>query len=241
MPSNLAPALCTGRISHKRFHPVVHEFHYSVWMLWSDIDKLNEIPGQGLPMSLTVSDLDEHSNPRARVERAVIRSGLRMPRGPIYVLAQPRSFGFFFNPVVFFCCFEVDVPAVVVAEIHNTPWNERHSYVFGPEEKEGDQFIVHFPKSFHVSPFASMKVDYEWYFDFNSDRVQIDMRLKEEGLETLRASLLLDKQAPDIKVLRRMAWHHPFQNQKTLIRIYLNALRLWRKGSTFHPHPKTRS
>ena len=241
MASNLAPALCTGRISHKRVHPVSHEFHYDVWMLWSDIDKLNEIPGQGLPMSLTVSDLDEYSNPRARVEKAITGSGLRMPLGPIYVLAQPRSFGFFFNPVVFFCCFEADEPAAVVAEIHNTPWNERHSYVFGPDDKDDKRFVIRFPKKFHVSPFASMNVDYEWYFDFSPDRVQIDMQLKEEGLESLRASLSLDKQVPNKKVLRRMAWCQPFQNQKTLVRIYMNAFRLWRKGSTFYPHPKTRA
>lgn len=241
MPKNLSPALCTGRISHKRVRPVVHEFHYPVWMLWNDIERLEEIPNRGIPISLTVSDLAKNANPKGQVEKAIVSAGLRVPDGPIYILAQPRSFGFFFNPVVFFCCFEADKPAVVVAEIHNTPWNERHIYVFGPEDKQGDQFVIHFPKEFHVSPFASMSVDYEWFFDFGLDRVQMDMQLKQGGVESLRVSLVLDKQAVTRKGLWHIAWRFPLQNLQTLFRIYVNAFRLWWKGSTFYPHPKTRT
>jgi DUF1365 family protein len=51
--------------------------------------------------------------------------------GPIRLLTHLRYFGCSLNPVSFYYCFDAaDVRVeTIVAEITNTPWNERHAYV----------------------------------------------------------------------------------------------------------------
>ena len=56
--------------------------------------------------------------------------------GPIYLLANLRYFGISMNPIACYYCFD-DAQRLqfLVAEVNNTPWNERHSYVMqGPED-----------------------------------------------------------------------------------------------------------
>jgi uncharacterized protein len=52
-------------------------------------------------------------------------------RGPIRLLTHLRYFGYVFNPVSFYYCFDADDRQVetIVAEVNNTPWGERHCYV----------------------------------------------------------------------------------------------------------------
>jgi len=56
------------------------------------------------------------------------------PTGPIRILTHLRYFGYVFNPVSFYFCYDGAVGHVetIVAEITNTPWGERHCYVLGP-------------------------------------------------------------------------------------------------------------
>lgn len=70
------------------------------------------------PLDTTVRDLVE-------------ATGTPRPQGPIRLLTQPRYFGFAMNPVSFYYCFDAADQQVqtIVAEVNNTPWNERHCYV----------------------------------------------------------------------------------------------------------------
>ena len=53
------------------------------------------------------------------------------PSGKIRMLAHLRYFGYCFNPVTFYYCFnrEDDQVEFILAEVTNTPWKERFSYV----------------------------------------------------------------------------------------------------------------
>ena len=52
------------------------------------------------------------------------------PKGPIRILTHLRYFGYCFNPVSFFYCYNKEDTEVemIMAEVTNTPWNERHCY-----------------------------------------------------------------------------------------------------------------
>ena len=71
----------------------------------------------------------------------------RRPTGPVFLLAHLRTFGWSFNPVAVYYCWQPDGRALdaVVLEVTNTPWGERHWYVFDararrhdPDRPEGD-------------------------------------------------------------------------------------------------------
>ena len=60
------------------------------------------------------------------------KSGVR-PAGPVYLLTHLRYFGYCFNPVSFYYCFDGEGDgdgnlSAIVMEVNNT-WNEQHAYV----------------------------------------------------------------------------------------------------------------
>lgn len=252
MPRNLA---CEGCVVHRRGEPVEHQFRYPVWMLCMDVDALDDVPSPLLssarrwtPLSLRPDDYprDPRHAPassgegiRSRINARIGREGLE-PADCVRLLTQPRSWGWLFNPVSFYFCYRDAALHAVVAEITNTPWNEVHSYVLpvaGPAARTEWEFS--FPKRFHVSPFMPMDVEYRWRIKLADDAIQIAMRLVKDGQEGFFAGLYLRTAPLTRRALRRGAFRYPLQNLLTLARIYWQALRLWRKGASFHPHPRS--
>ncbi len=56
----------------------------------------------------------------------------RRPAGSVMVLAHLRTFGWLFNPLAAYYCWRPDGTGLdaLVLEVSNTPWGERHWYVF---------------------------------------------------------------------------------------------------------------
>ena len=97
-------------------------------------------------------------------DRVAAETGSR-PEGPIRMLTHLRYFGVGFNPVTFYYCFDAEDRRVehIVAEITNTPWNERHAYVL-PDVGPSRVLRYRLGKEFHVSPFMPMDLAYDWRF-----------------------------------------------------------------------------
>ena len=241
---------CEGWITHHRRVPVDHAFRYRVWMLLVDVDGLADLANVSrwlsvdAPGVLQIRTRDHlpgaEGNLRERVAGTVVGAGQPPPEGPITLLTQPRNLGVSFNPVSFFFCHDAGGSVVesIVAEINNTPWNERHSYVLRSQEPAA-RVSFEFPKSFHVSPFNDMDVDYRWQFEIG-ERIHVRMVIERDGLEIFRAGLHLRSQPLDAAAITRGVRGYPAQNLVTLGRIYHQAFQLWRKRTPFHEHPDNR-
>lgn len=144
-----------GNVMHRRFEPVDHDFNYRVFMMYLDLDEIDDVfggrwlwsahrpalarykreayPGEpGEPLDLTIRNMVERD------------SGHR-PQGPIRLLTHLRYFGYGFNPVSFFYCFSPsgqDLEAVV-AHVTSTPWGETHSYVVTPPVETSQDITSH--------------------------------------------------------------------------------------------------
>ena len=90
------------------------------------------------------------------VRQRVYEESKAYPKGPIRMLTHLRYVGYCFNPVTFYYGFNDDGETLewILAEITNTPWNERHSY-FLPIAQDNPQRSWEFPKDFHVSPLTA--------------------------------------------------------------------------------------
>ncbi len=244
-----ASCVYEGRIRHRRFTPVAHEFEYPLFLMYLDLDDLPQLfdgslawsarrpalarfrrsdylgAGDGRPLRDSVLELVEE------------RIG-RRPQGPVRLLTQLRQYGFSFNPVTLYYCFGADGSRVeaVAAEVTNTPWRERHAYVL---ERGGDGPVLadRFAKEFHVSPFLGMDGDYEWRVSEPGDSLQVHIENRESSRPVFDATLSLERRALEPKVLRRLLIRYPAASLAVVARIYLQALRLKLKGVQHHPHP----
>lgn len=247
---------CEGRVVHRRSWPLAHSFGYPVWMVCRDVDRLDVPLGSRLwshrwrlaPLSLRSGDFPRPARSaqtgsiRQRLNTLLAAHGIA-PAERVFLLTQPRSWGWLFNPVSFYFCYRGGALATVVAEITNTPWGEVHHYPLIVETAEagGDgqeqELVFRFPKAFHVSPFMPMDMDYLWRVRLTGGTIEIAMRLLRGGREAFFAGLYLHGRPLSAAAVRRGALAYPLQSVRTLARIYGQALALWWRRAPFFTHP----
>jgi DUF1365 family protein len=243
-------ALYTGRLRHRRHLPAPHAFSYAVHMLWLDLAELDEVfRGRWFwsarrPALAWLRRTDYLGDPQLSLDEAVRRRVAealgRRPEGPIRMLTQLRNFGHCFNPVTFYYCYTAGgVPEAIVAEITNTPWGERHSYVLpvAADRPRGEPMAFTMHKRFHVSPFMPMEQTYQWRFSEPSARLAIHMENHQDGGCVFEATLSLQRESISTASLAAALLRFPASTLRVLWAIYWQALRLWIKRVPFHAHP----
>jgi len=186
---------------------------------------------------------DYHGNPKLSLDQSV-RETIKektnyKPQGPIRLLTHLRYFGYCFNPVSFYYCYDKEDSQVelIMAEITNTPWNERHCYFI--TNKKNKNFKENLKKKFHVSPFWDMDHDYEWLFSQPEENLHVHMINFKEGNKIFDATLeLSNKINMSFRKLTINTFKYPFITLTTYLRIHFQALILLVRGATFHNHPK---
>ncbi len=241
-----------GLVTHNRYLPIKHVFTYKLFMLYLDLDELEDVFGNRLLWSTKSPTIgwfrrkDFMGNcktPLSETVREKVLSEMGLyPTGPIRLLTQLRYFGFFMNPVCFYYCFDEsgDEVIAVVAEVTNTPWGEKHVYVWPGHEigcaPKGRKSL--FPKEMHVSPFMPMDQKYRCSMKLPGAALQARVQNIEEDDLVFEATLALRKKSLNTKNLLSALINYPFMSLKIVGGIYYQAYRLWRKGLKFYPHPK---
>ncbi|HET7201924.1 MAG TPA: DUF1365 domain-containing protein [Steroidobacteraceae bacterium] len=241
-----------GSVRHRRHEPAGHAFRYRLTLLYLDLDEVDTVfDGRWLWSSGERAApahwhrADHHGDP-ARDLRTCIRDLVRdragvATRGPIRLLTHPRYFGYGFNPVSFYYCFDAGDarPEAVVAEINNTPWGERHCYVLPQSVNRGapDRMHFRFGKDFHVSPFLPLDMDYDWRFTRPGERLAVHMENHQDGRLVFDATLNLRREPINGVSLAGALLRHPFMTAKVSAAIYWQALQLWLKRTPFFSHP----
>jgi DUF1365 family protein len=247
-----ASALYVGHIRHRRFGPRHHGFRYRIYLTLIDLTELPELFGRRwwmserrfAPIRFRREDfLGDPSVPldtavRDRIEQA---TGVR-PHGPIRLLTHLRQFGYNFNPVSFYYVFDGSGTQVetVVAEITNTPWDERHAYVLPIKDAEQAGAQVwrwQFDKAFHVSPFLPMDMRYDWRFTSPGESLGVHMENWRDGAAQFDATLTLQREPLTATSCARALLAFPLITLKVSWLIYWHALRLLLKRTPFFTHP----
>jgi len=192
-------------------------------------DRRDYLGDPGVPLDQAVRD---------RVEQ---ETGSR-PDGPIRMLTHLRYFGFCFNPVTFYYCFDQAGQRVdtIVAEITNTPWKERHAYVLPTSRRRGPVQRFRFRKQFHVSPFLDMAIDYDWFFSPPDQRLHVHMEDHQQDNKLFDATLKLARHPITGWNLARALVAFPLMTTQVIIGIYWQALRLWLRRTPIYDHPRHR-
>ena len=240
-----------GRVKHTRTKPAVHQFAYRLYMMYLDLDELPtlfekrwfwSVSGPALARFRRSDHLGSRNEPLASAVRRLVEedTGTR-PCGPIRLLTNLSYFGYCFNPVSFFYCFGEDGMTVefIVAEVNNTPWGERDTYVMDCRRESGAASSWRFQprKKMHVSPFMPMELEYNWVLSAPADRLAVFMANSQDGKRIFDATLNLTRTEISGASLARVLIRFPFMTVKIISAIYWEALRLWVKRCPLYKHP----
>ena len=246
-----ASAIYEGWVSHQRFRPREHGFRYRTGMLYVDLAELPDVlerppwwsARRWAPARFCRDDyLQPTDRPLDVAVRDLVaeRTGER-PEGPIRLLTHPRYWGYGFNPVSFYYVHDHDDGRVrwVVADVSNTPWNERHSYVLGPLDDLDAQgnWRPESRKVFHVSPFMDLDMTYRWLLRPPDDRLLVNIENHDAAGRLFHATLSLQRRPLTTANLNRLLWRFPWLSAQVIVGIHWQALRLWLKRVPYVPHP----
>ncbi|RIK67445.1 MAG: DUF1365 domain-containing protein [Planctomycetota bacterium] len=243
-----------GRVRHRRHAPVRHAFDYGLFLMYLDLAELPALFRRRALWSVERFNLaqfrrgDHHGDPAVPLDTAIrslveARTG-RRPAGPIRILTHLRYFGYVFNPVSFYYCFDPDDRRVetIVAEINNTPWGEQHCYVLpvSSSATAGAHHRFRLRKDFHISPFMDMNLAYDWRFTEPGRRLAVHMESYDRGKSLLDVTMSMTRRAISGPALARVLARYPLMTARVITAIYWQALRLRLKKVPFFAHPKYR-
>jgi hypothetical protein len=249
-----ASCLYVGKVRHRRYAPSQNSFTYTLYMSYLDLDELESVfrgrllwstKGPNLSWLRRADHLRHSEKPfKVAVQDLVEKRTGKRPAGPIRLLTHLRQFGFVFNPVSFYFCWDPSDSYVetIVSEVHNTPWLEQYCYVHQRDsanlESTQGKHRYQFGKDFHVSPFMPMDVSYDWRFADPGKSLAIHMENYRQGEKFFDATLSMQRREITTGSLAEALVHFPFMTGKVSALIYLQALKLWWKGTPFYTHPK---
>lgn len=231
-------ALYEGKVMHHRFKPKRHRFIYSVCSMLIDLDELD-----GLDSKLALFSKErwnffsfknrDHGEGSDRdlaeqVREQLQKHDLSKYSHKIKLLCYPRMFGYVFNPLSVFYCYDPnDQLGVILYEVNNT-FGERHSYLI-PTNSSSDQIRQSSYKSFYVSPFMPMKAPYQFRMLAPQQRVSVCIRQSDDEGALLHATFTGSRTELSDRTLIKVLFKYPLMTFKVIAGIHWEALQLWLK------------
>jgi DUF1365 family protein len=163
---------------------------------------------------------------RHNLEAFLDRHGVSMGGGRVLMAAQARAFGYCFNPISVFWCWDAhgDLAATVV-EVHNT-YGDRHAYLVHPDA-DGRASI---PKAMYVSPFHGTGGTYELSVPVPGERLSITVALHTGDGARFTAALSGHRSAAG-------PWRAAPAAARGSLLIRLHGIQLWLRRLPIRPRP----
>ncbi len=243
-----ASAMYEGVVRHRRLAPEPREFTYRLYMAYVDLDELpvpfREHPAWSARLApYRFRRRDYLGAPccdlRDAVTHAVIALGGAAPAGPIRLLTQLSSFGWCFNPISVYYCFDPAGSALqqVLVQVTNTPWGERHEYLV-PAGGAGASGQA--DKALHVSPFLDMDLTHDFELSVPGPDLSVSVADRRGEALIFEAELALERVEADAVNLARLARRYPAMPLQVSASIYGQAVKLWLSGTGYRRHPLVR-
>lgn len=235
-------------VTHRRLRPVAHAFAYPAFYLTVPLDRLDSAGNSVLSIDrfnlLALHRRDHGPRDGGALEpwiRALLdANGLGdVCDGDVLLHTHARLMGYAFNPVSFwFCRDSSDRLRAVLAEVNNT-FGEHHNYLIahagGAPIRPADWLTAR--KVFHVSPFCKVEGHYRFRFRLDDDRVVATLHYHDSDGPLLLTAMAAHRRRLSTATCLRAVAAQPLMTLGVVVRIHLQALRLWRKRVRFFRKP----
>ena len=228
-----------GIVTHRRFKPKRHFFSYKTFSIFFDLDELKDLQNKISIFSFNKFNIfsfynKDHGdrdggNLRDWVTKNLKKYNINFKVTKIKLLCFPRIFGYVFNPLsIFYCYNENNELRAILYEVKNT-FNEQHTYIF-PVQKNEKIITQTCNKKFYVSPFMDMSSEYFFKILNPGNKLSIIIDQRDQEGKLLYASQDGIRSELSSKNLIFSYLKHPLMTFKIIAAIHFEALRLWIKG-----------
>ena len=236
-------AIYSGWVRHRRYSPKPHEFNYKLFLLSLDLDELENDLKFGpwfrveKPAVLSFCHKDylggEGKLSKQKVWDRVVSLGGEKHAGQVVLLGQLRCFGLYFSPVNFYYCHDTTGAfKYLLAEVSNTPWNERHCYLVDAKQN------VVMDKEFHVSPFMNEDMQYHWRFTPLKQTLYLNIDNVRDSEKLFDATFSMQREDLTSGALIKNLLRVPAMTISTVLGIHWEAIKLYAKGIKYVPYVK---
>ena len=229
-----------GEVTHTRFKPVRHFLKYKTFSLLIDLDEINELDSRISIFShnkfnvFSFYDKDHGERDGSDLKKWVLTNirkfNIEVKINKIKILCYPRIFGYVFNPLSIFYCYESDKLKAIFYEVKNT-FNEQHTYIF--KIKNNDEITQKCKKRFYVSPFMDMETYYNFKLINPNNKLSVFIKQTDLTGTILTATQTGDKKEFNFKQLIKNFFKYPLMTIKIISSIHYEALLLWKKGAIY--------
>ena len=229
-----------GEVTHTRFKPVRHFLKYKTFSLLIDLDEINILDKSIGIFShnkfniFSFYDKDHGDRDGGNLKEWVIlnmkKFNIKENITNVKVLCYPRIFGYVFNPLSIFYCYEKDKLKAIFYEVKNT-FNEQHTYIF--KIKNNEEIVQKCKKKFYVSPFMDMETYYNFKLKNPNDKLSVFIKQTDAEGAILTATQTGDKKEFNLKQLAINFLKYPLMTIKIIGSIHYEALLLWKKGAIY--------
>ena len=234
-----------GIITHHRFKPVKHSLKYKTFSLLLDLDEVESLTKKISIFSLNKFNIfsfynkDHGARDGSSLKQWVLENikkfNINSNITQIKLLCYPRIFGYVFNPLSIFYCYEENRLKVIFYEVKNT-FNEQHTYIF--KIKNNENIEQKCKKKFYVSPFMDMETYYNFKLINPNEKLSVFIKQTDKKDIILTATQTGDKKEFTFKQLIFNFIKYPFMTIKIITSIHYEALLLWKKGAIYRKRDK---
>ena len=229
-----------GYVSHTRFKPVKHSLKYNTFSLFIDLDEIENLSKNNFIFSFNRFNIFSFFNKdhgdrdglclKNWVLDKLKKFDINKDINNIKLLCYPRVFGYVFNPLSIFYCYENKNLKAVMYEVKNT-FNEQHTYIF--KVKSNNAISQTCKKKFYVSPFMDMETYYKFELLNPDENLSVLIKQSDKDGIVLTAVQKGVKKEFNMKQLLVNFVLYPLMTLKIIGAIHYEALRLWKKGAKY--------
>lgn len=232
---------CT--VMHHRLEPLKNRFVYRIFMFCLDLDELDVLHTSMRLFSrnkfniFSFRDKDHLDFGKPTLKENILeylnKNGISLNNGKIFLVTHIRMFGYVFNPVSFYYCYdEHGNPVCAVPEVGNT-FGELKPYLLSGGHRTAEGFRRTVTKFFYVSPFIDLDAEFDFNLHLPGETLHVTVDDSKDGKKFFVSAVHgTRKQLTDARLL----WYvvrFPFITLQVIGLIHWQAFKLYLKKLPF--------